>query len=474
MKININFIIYIVLVFIFNNCASIYYPTGGPVDNDHPVIINSENIILNRTNLSYNQPLEFVFNERIHPNTINKIRIEPSTEIKIKHKSNTIVIKPKIKWPDTFRVIFDRSISDYFANSLDAPEIFLFSLSDSLELNNIEGSLFNFNENKIYEVAIVDTNFTIQTKVQSDINGNFLFKGIISQKDFFILAIEDYISDDFKDQIRYQKYGMSNRLISNDYNQIFISEPIKRDQIQSINFINNKYGVINFFHAQDSLHLFLNDTYFSEIPAIKYKIFIDHNFKDSVEIKVKLENRIEEYSISNFLFLENIKDTINPLIKDDIRFYSKIKEDSSSVDVGIIEEEYIFNEINLKLSEPIKILNDGSPFTIFLNDSIYSNTVFEYSSPMEISLFFTAPVVDDTTITDSSFSLNIDCYNIFDLSNNLLCDTLMNVQLSREWKDLKRRKPADPNYVHNIPQGDSYFMGNPNAKVTITKFFDFQ
>jgi len=36
------------------------------------------------------------------------------------------------------------------------------------------------------------------------------------------------------------------------------------------------------------------------------------------------------------------------------------------------------------------------------------------------------------------------------------------------------RKPADPNYVHNIPQGDSYFIGNPNAKVTITEFFDFQ
>ena len=37
-----------------------------------------------------------------------------------------------------------------------------------------------------------------------------------------------------------------------------------------------------------------------------------------------------------------------------------------------------------------------------------------------------------------------------------------------------KRKPADPNYVHNIPQGDSYFMGNPNAKVTITEFYDFQ
>ena len=41
-------------------------------------------------------------------------------------------------------------------------------------------------------------------------------------------------------------------------------------------------------------------------------------------------------------------------------------------------------------------------------------------------------------------------------------------------KQQNKRKPADPNYVHNIPQGESYFIGNPNAKVTITEFYDFQ
>ena len=41
-------------------------------------------------------------------------------------------------------------------------------------------------------------------------------------------------------------------------------------------------------------------------------------------------------------------------------------------------------------------------------------------------------------------------------------------------KNNNKRKPADPNYVHDIPQGDSYFIGNPDAVVTITEFFDFQ
>jgi len=40
--------------------------------------------------------------------------------------------------------------------------------------------------------------------------------------------------------------------------------------------------------------------------------------------------------------------------------------------------------------------------------------------------------------------------------------------------DKPKRKSPNPDYVHNIPQGDSYFIGNPNARVTITEFFDFQ
>tara|TARA_B100000029_G_C17595008_1_gene963786 strand:+ start:560 stop:844 length:285 start_codon:yes stop_codon:yes gene_type:complete len=41
-------------------------------------------------------------------------------------------------------------------------------------------------------------------------------------------------------------------------------------------------------------------------------------------------------------------------------------------------------------------------------------------------------------------------------------------------KQQNKRKSADPNKVHNIPQGDSYFEGDPNGKVVITEFFDFQ
>jgi len=36
------------------------------------------------------------------------------------------------------------------------------------------------------------------------------------------------------------------------------------------------------------------------------------------------------------------------------------------------------------------------------------------------------------------------------------------------------KKQADPNAVYNVPIGDSVVLGNPNAKVTIVKWTDFQ
>ena len=46
--------------------------------------------------------------------------------------------------------------------------------------------------------------------------------------------------------------------------------------------------------------------------------------------------------------------------------------------------------------------------------------------------------------------------------------------LNNNKQQQNKRKPSDPNYVHNIPQGDSYFIGDPNAKVVVTEFYDFQ
>ena len=41
-------------------------------------------------------------------------------------------------------------------------------------------------------------------------------------------------------------------------------------------------------------------------------------------------------------------------------------------------------------------------------------------------------------------------------------------------KNNNKRKTPNPNFVHNIDVGNSVVLGNPDAKVTVTKFTDFQ
>lgn len=41
-------------------------------------------------------------------------------------------------------------------------------------------------------------------------------------------------------------------------------------------------------------------------------------------------------------------------------------------------------------------------------------------------------------------------------------------------KPANNKKQADPNAVYNIPISNSVVLGNPNAKVTVTEWTDFQ
>ena len=41
-------------------------------------------------------------------------------------------------------------------------------------------------------------------------------------------------------------------------------------------------------------------------------------------------------------------------------------------------------------------------------------------------------------------------------------------------KDNNKRKTPNPDFVHNIEVGSSVVLGNPDAKITVTKFTDFQ
>ena len=103
-------------------------------------------------------------------------------------------------------------------------------------------------------------------------------------------------------------------------------------------------------------------------------------------------------------------------------------------------------------------------------------------------VFFTASCSIDAGSAEVSQDLTpiLEKQDLFEKKLNQIVKKLDNLQVAvskiqsapaaanNKSQQQNKRKPADPNYVHNIPQGDSYFIGNPDAKVTITEFYDFQ
>tara|TARA_Y100000817_G_scaffold264369_1_gene219728 strand:- start:261 stop:464 length:204 start_codon:yes stop_codon:yes gene_type:complete len=63
---------------------------------------------------------------------------------------------------------------------------------------------------------------------------------------------------------------------------------------------------------------------------------------------------------------------------------------------------------------------------------------------------------------------------ILELEKELLNEKMSNIHEEKSKKNPTKRKTANPDFVHNIDIGNSVILGNPNARVTITKFSDFQ
>ena len=90
----------------------------------------------------------------------------------------------------------------------------IYSLSDNLVINNIPGLIFNSDSTKIYELALLDTNLTIISKTEVNSNGEFNFLVNSLDSTNIILAVENRLSDNFINEIRMKKYGISNRIIN--------------------------------------------------------------------------------------------------------------------------------------------------------------------------------------------------------------------------------------------------------------------
>ena len=117
------------------------------------------------------------------------------------------------------------------------------------------------------------------------------------------------------------------------------------------------------------------------------------NDKDSLLIKMKLKNRLESYSINYPIALNNIIDTIPPLI-------------SSFQSLNNIGE--------IIINEPIQFLDaNNSPIIFYLKDSIYHDIDYNFINPFTINFPINKEINSEIFIT-----------NLIDFYNNNINDTL--------------------------------------------------
>jgi len=368
--------------YIFFSCASQGSPNGGPIDVG-PKLINLSPE--KNSTLLEDDKIVIIFDEPINPITaVNAIEIFPYNKFSYRVLGKRIIISPKNKWnySDVLKIKLSRHISDYQNNLMSSPiELFYFNSYQSSR-KTIIGQLIN-QDNNLFQLGlykIKDSEYKLIEKTESNEKGEFQFK-YLNQGKYFVVAVSDSLIS-IKDDIRKRRYGMITNnfidLINIDtiYTSIKIDDPIERLSIKSFDQLNNSFGNIMYNNGEKSPFLISKE-----------------NDKDSLLIEVKLKNRLESYSINYPIALNNIIDTIPPVIQS---FHS------------------LNNIGEIIINEPIQFLNtDNSPIIFYLKDSIYHDLDYNFINPFTINFPINKEINSKIFIT-----------NLIDLYNNNINDTL--------------------------------------------------
>ena len=363
-------------IYIFFSCASQGSPSGGPIDNTGPSMINiypdNNSLILE------DDKIVISFDELINPITVvNAIDIFPYNDFSYRISGKKIIISPNKSWKinNILKIKLSRYIADYQNNFMSSPiELFYFNSSESHN-KLISGNIINHDSN-LYELGLYEIenlNYELIEKTESDKNGKFNFK-YLKAGTYFIAAVSDSLVN-IKDDIRKRRYGMITDsfidLINNDttYTSIQIDNPIERLSIQSFDQLNNNFGYIMYTNGKQDPFIFSSDN-------------------DSLLINIKLKNRLESYEINYPVALNNIIDTIPPTIKS---------------------FEILDNNGQLILSEPIK----KNPIIFYSQDSVDYNLDYTFINPFTITFPINNKLGSEIFIT-----------NLNDTYNNLVSDTL--------------------------------------------------
>jgi hypothetical protein len=404
-----NFLLILCVLFFFS-CAAQGTASGGPEDKEGPIItkIEPENKSLH---IEKDTPITIYFNEMVDPVSIpSSVMIENQT-YRVKIRSKKIIIIPEEEWENqsVIRIDISRNIRDYQGNTMQSPSQFIFSTGQTIPTGSISGSIVNIDSNKVSLVGLfqypIQDSIQLVRKTESSKFGNFSFD-FLTPGNYFILGVEGNL-DNPLENIRQFRYSMmmmdSIQVIENQELppiKMFLHYPIEHKQIQSIELINQSFGIAE-----------LNDG--TQLQTI----LVSHNSTpymvgDSVAITKTLENSVETYTTKPFQFImPEIVDTLPPVISSSYTNSSEfVLEFNEPI---IIENQHVFGFVDSNAYQ--FSLMENTPLQVFIShlpDSITSveilpNTFSDYYSNFFPDSTINIPISHNISSVESSIGGNI-------------------------------------------------------------------
>lgn len=362
---------------LFWSCANQTQPTGGPKDEDPPILISSspESGALN----VQTQTIQLEFNEMVKQNNIQSgLIITPSIQGKFKTRivRNRVTLTFDEPFADstTYTLNFRESITDVTENNPAEDLIIVFStgpVMDSLQISGTITSLLYNTPAINYTVALYladDTldlfNSTPMYAIQTIQNGTYNFRNIKSDSYRIFTWLDK--NKDLQCQSENEPFAFTQEIIQLDSNMADINLYPQ--------FINLRPLSITASRQQGQYY----EVRFSK-PTISYDITsssisdsLYHHYIDDKRA-VRIYNTIEESQNNEFILTAtdsagyNIQDTIQLIFEDSPRppdeFFSQVISSNLKSTTNKLEAIIQFNK-------PIKSFMDSSWYLVFDSTSV--------------------------------------------------------------------------------------------------------
>ena len=444
-------ILKVMILYFFFSCAVQGPILGGDVDESGPRLIKifPENF---SNDLLDDQKIILFFDEPINPNTLNNSFQISNSEFNVKAIGKKIIIRPKNKWDikKALNININRSLSDYYNNSMDSPLSIYFSFGFDIPKGSVIGKLLDFSQlynqnsnraskSNLYEVGLyklINNDKVLISKTQTDIESNFSFNAL-EDGNYFIIAVQNSINNPIDDFTK-NKFSVYNKNIEIDKNnleydiKLNIGLPVSKNEISAMNFINKYYVKYDF---SDGSHLFgIIDTVYNNF---------DMDFSGiTLSSQLELENEFEQYFTNSFDYIiPEINDTINP---------------------KIISCEFNDSFLSVHVSEPLVEFYSDSIFYHISNDSINKFIIGAFyeidSNPLKKSIINIPFPLESENISHIYFKEGY----IKDLSNNYMDNSFLDLKSCTEKSNLNNNE----NYQGGDLSG-SVYSSHDNQLVAI-------